>query len=71
MNDSFKTKKTLSVGGTSYQIFSLATLAKDHPKLATLPYSLKVLLENLLRHEDGRVVKKEDVLALANWDPKA
>jgi aconitate hydratase len=71
MNDSFKTKKTLSVGGTSYQIFSLATLAKDHPKLATLPYSLKVLLENLLRHEDGRVVKKEDVLALVSWDPKA
>ncbi len=71
MNDSFKTKKTLSAGGTSYQIFSLATLAKEHPKLATLPYSLKVLLENLLRHEDERVVRKADVLALVNWDPKA
>ena len=71
MNDSFKTKKTLAAGGTSYQVFSLATLAKEHPELATLPYSLKVLLENLLRHEDGRVVKKEDVLALVKWDPKA
>ncbi len=71
MNDSFKTKKTLAVGSATYQIFSLGTLAKEHPELTTLPYSLKVLLENLLRHEDGRVVRKEDVLALVGWDPKA
>jgi aconitate hydratase len=71
MNDSFKTKKTLSVGGTMHQVFSLAALAAGHPELATLPYSLKVLLENLLRHEDGRVVERDDVLALVNWDPKA
>ena len=71
MNDSFKTKATLSAGGATVTYFSLETLAKEHPEVRTLPYSLKVLLENLLRHEDGRVVKKEDILALAKWDPKA
>ena len=71
MNDSFKTKTTLSAGGATVSFFSIETLAKEHPQVRTLPYSLKVLLENLLRHEDGRVVKREDVLALANWDPKA
>ncbi len=71
MNDSFKTKTTLSAGGATVSYFSIETLAKEHPEVRTLPYSLKVLLENLLRHEDGRVVKKEDVLALAKWDPKA
>ncbi len=71
MNDSFKTKATLSAGGATVSYFSLETLAKAHPEVRTLPYSLKVLLENLLRCEDGRVVKKEDVLALAKWDPKA
>ena len=60
-----------SAGGATVTLYSLATLAKEHPEVRTLPYSLKVLLENLLRHEDGRVVKKEDVLALAKWDPKA
>jgi len=71
MSDSFKTKATLSAGGATVSYFSLETLAKEHPEVRTLPYSLKVLLENLLRNEDGRVVKKEDVLALAKWDPKA
>ncbi len=71
MTDSFKTKTTLTAGGASYTVYSLAALAKEHPQLGTLPYSLKVLLENLLRHEDGRVVRKDDVLALVNWDPKA
>ena len=71
MSDSFKTKTTLSAGGETVSYFCLETLAKEHPEVRTLPYSLKVLLENLLRHEDGRVVKKEDVLALATWDPKA
>jgi aconitate hydratase len=71
MNDSFKTKTTLSAGGATVTAYSLETLAKEHPEVRTLPYSLKVLLENLLRHEDGRVVKKEDILALAKWDPKA
>jgi aconitate hydratase len=71
MNDSFKTKTTLSAGGSAVTVYSLETLATEHPEVRTLPYSLKVLLENLLRHEDGRVVKKEDILALAKWDPKA
>jgi len=71
MSDSFKTKTTLSAGGATVSYYSLETLAKEHPEVRTLPYSLKVLLENLLRHEDGRVVKAEDVLALAKWDPKA
>ena len=71
MNDSFKTKATLSAGGATVSYFSLETLAKEHPEVRTLPYSLKVLLENLLRCEDGRVVKKDDILALAKWDPKA
>ncbi len=71
MNDSFKTKATLSSGDATVTVYSLEPLAKEHPEVRTLPYSLKVLLENLLRNEDGRVVKKEDVLALAKWDPKA
>jgi len=71
MSDSFKTKTTLSAGGATVSFYSIEALAKEHPEVRTLPYSLKVLLENLLRHEDGRVVKKEDVLALAKWDPKA
>ena len=71
MSDSFKTKTTLSAGGATVSCYSIETLAKEHPQVRTLPYSLKVLLENLLRHEDGRAVKKEDVLALATWDPKA
>ncbi len=71
MSDSFKTKTTLSAGGASVSYYAIETLAKEHPEVRTLPFSLKVLLENLLRHEDGRVVKREDVLALAKWDPKA
>jgi aconitate hydratase len=71
MSDSFQTKTPLSAGGATVTVYSLATLANAHPEVKTLPYSLKVLLENLLRCEDGRVVRKEDVLALAKWDPKA
>ncbi|MCL4808886.1 MAG: aconitate hydratase AcnA [Thermoanaerobaculia bacterium] len=71
MNDSFKTKTTLSAGGATVSYFSIETLAKEHPEVRTLPYSLKVLLENLLRCEDGHVVRKDDILALAKWDPKA
>jgi len=68
--DSFKTRTKLTVGGVPYDIFSLKTLSKQLPRLEKLPFSLKVLLENLLRSEDGRVVKKELVEALTNWDPK-
>jgi aconitate hydratase len=69
--DSFKTRDTLDVVGTGYEIFRLAVLAKAHPALARLPFSLKVLLENLLRHEDDRVVRREHVERMLAWDAKA
>src|SRR5436309_1435159 len=70
--NSFGTRTTLSVGGKSVQYFSLGTLeAAGFPDVARLPYSLKILLENLLRHEDGRFVKAADVEALARWNVKS
>jgi len=69
MTDSFGARSALEVGGNEYEIFRLDAVKEGH--VDRLPYSLKVLLENLLRHEDGRDVTREDVLALANWDPKA
>src|SRR5450631_4457716 len=69
--DSFHTKGKLEVEGASYQVYRLATLAKSHPAAARLPFSLKVLLENLLRHEDGRVVRREHVEKMVAWDAKA
>ena len=68
MNNSFKAKGTLTVGGTTYGIFRLSACGEAASRL---PMSLKVLLENLLRHEDGRVVRREHVEAVLNWDPKA
>ncbi|MEJ2688238.1 MAG: aconitate hydratase, partial [Gammaproteobacteria bacterium] len=70
MNDSFSARGTLAVGDRQYQIFRLSALA-DQSKVARLPYSLKILLENLLRHEDGRTVTGGDIEALVNWDPQA
>ena len=69
--DTFKTRTKLTVGGIPYDTFSLKTLATQFPSIEKLPFSLKVLLENLLRFEDGRVVKKEHVEALTKWTPKA
>ena len=69
MKDSFGARSTLTVGGNDLEIFRLDAVTEGH--VVKLPYSLKVLLENLLRHEDGRDVTREDILALANWDPKA
>jgi aconitate hydratase len=69
--DTFKTRTKLTVGGIPYDTFSLKALAKQFPSIERLPFSLKVLLENLLRFEDGRVVKKEHVEALTKWNPKA
>ncbi|MBK7644715.1 MAG: aconitate hydratase AcnA [Planctomycetes bacterium] len=71
MNDSFKTRGTLSVGGKSYSIARLSVLAKRFPGIAKLPFSHKILLENLLRTEDGVAVSAADIEALARWDPKA
>jgi aconitate hydratase len=69
MATSLGAESTLTVGGEDYTIYRLAAVAKAHPQSARLPFSLKILLENLLRHEDGHVVAAEDVAALANWDP--
>ena len=64
--DTFGTRTALQVGGRSVQYFSLSALEKaGFPEVARLPFSLKILLENLLRHEDGRFVKKADIEALA------
>ncbi len=71
MHDSFQTKTTLTSSGRTYQIASLPALAKRLPRVAKLPFSLRVLLENLLRTEDGVAVTKTDIEALAAWDPKA
>ena len=66
--DSFKCRKTLKVGTKSYHYFSLKAAEKNGLKgISQLPYSMKVLLENLLRHEDGRSVTREDILGVAEW----
>jgi aconitate hydratase len=69
MKDTFGARSTLAVDGKDYEIFRLDAVQEGH--VAKLPYSLKILLENLLRHEDGRDVTRDDIIALANWDPKA
>jgi aconitate hydratase len=69
MTDSFKARTTLASSGKSYDICSLQALPAE--RLARLPYSLKILLENLLRFEDGVNVTRKDIEALLNWDPKA
>src|SRR5437016_3164693 len=69
MTDSFKARSTLSVGNRSYEIWSMAALPPE--KVARLPYSLKILLENLLRFEDGVNVTRADIEALLAWDPAA
>ncbi|HEX2260323.1 MAG TPA: aconitate hydratase AcnA, partial [Candidatus Binatia bacterium] len=70
--DSWGTRKTLTVGSQTYEIFRLDLLDKTGFKnVSKLPVSLKVLLENLLRHEDNHHVNKSDIESLANWNPKA
>jgi len=70
MSDSFKTRSQLDVAGTSYTYFSLPTLGQRFD-ITGLPYSMKILLENLLRCEDGVSVTPEHIQAVATWDPKA
>ncbi len=70
MKDSFKTAETLTVNGTDYEIFNINKLPAKYD-VARLPFSMKILLENLLRCEDGITVRREDIEALLNWDPKA
>jgi aconitate hydratase len=69
MSNSFNAKATLKVGGREYGYYSLKAL-EGKTDLARLPYSYKILLENLLRHEDGANTTKEDILALATADLK-
>jgi len=70
--NSFGTQTALQVGGRTVQMYSLPALqAAGFPEIARLPYSIKILLENLLRHEDGRFVKAADIEALARWDLKS
>ena len=67
--NSFNTRTQLTAGGGTHHIFSLPALEKaGFPGVARLPYSLKILLENLLRREDRRFVDPEDIEALGNWD---
>ena len=67
MTDSFGARKPLKVGAKTYQIHRLDAVKGA---VDTLPYTLKILLENLLRFEDGENITAADITALANWDPK-
>ena len=71
MTNTYKTLSTLTLGGESIGYYSLTALAQQFPGVARLPYSLKILLENLLRREDGAFVKADDIRALASWTPGA
>ena len=67
MSNSFDARSTLTVNGKDHEIYRLAAV----PGSERLPYSLKILLENMLRHEDGVTVTKEDINAMAAWNPEA
>ncbi|MDH3452107.1 MAG: aconitase family protein, partial [Gammaproteobacteria bacterium] len=67
MTNSFNARATLTAGGNSYEIYRLAAVGGAQ----RLPFALKILLENLLRNEDGSSVTRADIEALANWDPTA
>jgi len=69
--DSFSARGTFEVGGKTHQLARLSAVADQGHDVASLPFALKVLLENLLRHEDGSSVTKDDIEALASWDPQA
>ena len=69
--NSFQSQSELKSGSHTYEIFRLSALAKHGVSLESLPYSLRILLENLLRHEDGNTVTADDIEFLAKWDAKA
>jgi aconitate hydratase len=70
MSDRSDARATLAVEQREYRIYRLDAVASPE-QLARLPYSLKILLENLLRHEDGENITRDDIEAIVNWDPKA
>ena len=65
--NSFKARKTLKVGARSYTYWSLKAVEKEVGDLSRLPFSLRILMENLVRCEDDTTVKKEDIAAFADW----
>jgi aconitate hydratase len=69
MKDTVDARAALKVNGKEYRIWSLESLGKE--RVARLPYSLRILLENLLRYEDGVNVTRKDIDALLDWNPKA
>jgi aconitate hydratase len=69
--DSFHAAATLTSGSQTVKYFKLSALESDGTKLSRLPYSLRILLENLLRCEDNKTVTADDIRFLASWDPKA
>jgi aconitate hydratase len=69
MTDPFKARSTLQVGSRSFEIHRLSAVERAGHPVARLPYSIKILLENLLRTLDGRTVREEDVEAVARWEP--
>jgi aconitate hydratase len=71
MMNSFNSRSTLKVGNKEYEIYRLDALDKQGISTKHLPYSLRILLENLLRTEDGRNVTKDDIRALASWNSKS
>lgn len=71
MANSFDSQQTFSLGDRSFTIYRLDAVEKKHSAASRLPFSLKILLENLLRYEDDLTVTASDIEALANWDAKA
>ncbi|MBV8311672.1 MAG: aconitate hydratase, partial [Planctomycetaceae bacterium] len=71
MTQSFETLTPLTVDGQTYHYYRLDALRAQGLDVAALPFSLKVLLENLLRHEDGSTVTADDIRGLAAWNPRA
>src|SRR5579872_6887551 len=71
MPDTFAAKSTLTVGSSTYSFSSLAAVYAKFPQAEKLPFSLKILLENLLRREDGVTVRAEDIQGLATVDVTA
>ena len=70
--NSFSTRSTLKVGSESFEIYRLEPIERSGTgKISRLPFSMKILLENLLRQEDGQFVHADDIRAVANWEPAA